>query len=195
MARCWSAVATWMQGYYRDPQAAAAAIVDGWLHTGDIGEVDAAGFLRITDRKNEIFKTSTGKWISPARIEANVKRSMYVANAMVLGSGRPYPIALSLAELAPRPSRAPGALRGPTIRPARGARRRPGLPGARGSPPNARPRELRTDPPSHRRSPRLYRRRRRASPSMKVKRRVVEARYADEIEAAYGGELPVHAAL
>ncbi len=50
-----------MQGYYRDPQATAAAIVDGWLHTGDIGEVDAAGFLRITDRKNEIFKTSTGK--------------------------------------------------------------------------------------------------------------------------------------
>ena len=68
-----------MQGYYRDPQATAAAIADGWLHTGDVGEIDAKGFLRITDRKNEIFKTSTGKWVSPARIEANMKRSMFVA--------------------------------------------------------------------------------------------------------------------
>ena len=83
-----------MQGYYRDPQATAAAIVDGWLHTGDIGEIDAHGFLRITDRKNEIFKTGTGKWVSPARIEANIKRSVFVTHAMVVGNGRPYPIAL-----------------------------------------------------------------------------------------------------
>jgi long-chain acyl-CoA synthetase len=184
-----------MQGYYRDPQATAAAIVDGWLHTGDIGELDAAGFLRITDRKNEIFKTSTGKWVSPARIEANVKRSMYVANVMVLGSGRPYPIAL----ISPN-----------------WALVRLELPALPADPPSGQlaaredvraflAREV------HRQTHGLasYEQIRRVivvpqdftvdggelSPSMKVKRRVVEARYAKEIEAAYGGELPVHAAL
>ncbi len=83
-----------MQGYYRDGEATAAALREGWLHTGDVGEIDGAGFLHITDRKNEIFKTDTGKWVSPARIEANIKRSIYVAQALVVGSGRPYPIAL-----------------------------------------------------------------------------------------------------
>ena len=83
-----------MQGYYRDPEATSAIIHDGWLHTGDIGEIDARGFLRITDRKREVFKTDTGKWVSPARIEAAIKRSIYVEQAMVVGSGRPFPIAL-----------------------------------------------------------------------------------------------------
>jgi len=83
-----------MQGYFRDPQATAEAIEDGWLHTGDVGEIDASRFLRITDRKGEIFKTSTGKWISPARIEASIKRSIFVAQAMVTGRGEAHPIAL-----------------------------------------------------------------------------------------------------
>lgn len=84
-----------MHGYYRDPEATAAVLEpDGWLHTGDIGEIDARGFLRITDRKREVFKTDTGKWISPARVESAIKRSIYIAQAMVVGSGRPYPAAL-----------------------------------------------------------------------------------------------------
>jgi long-chain acyl-CoA synthetase len=83
-----------MQGYYREPEATAAIMEGGWLHTGDIGEIDKIGFLRITDRKREVFKTDTGKWISPARIEAAIKRSVYVAQAMVVGSGRPFPVAL-----------------------------------------------------------------------------------------------------
>ncbi len=83
-----------MHGYYRDPEATAATLEDGWLHTGDIGEIDARGFLRITDRKREVFKTDTGKWISPSRIEAAIKRSMYVSQAMVIGNGRPHPAAL-----------------------------------------------------------------------------------------------------
>jgi long-chain acyl-CoA synthetase len=83
-----------MKGYYRDSEATAAALDGGWLHTGDVGEVDAAGYLRITDRKNEIFKTATGKWISPARIEASIKRSIFVGQTMVTGHGMPYPIAL-----------------------------------------------------------------------------------------------------
>lgn len=83
-----------MHGYYNDPQATQAAIVDGWFHTGDIGEIDAQGYLRITDRKKEVFKTSTGKFISPARVEAAIKRSIFISQAMVVGDGRPFPIAV-----------------------------------------------------------------------------------------------------
>jgi long-chain acyl-CoA synthetase len=83
-----------MQGYYRDPEATAATIVDGWFHTGDIGELDENGFLRITDRKKEVFKTATGKYVSPARVEAAIKRSVFVSQAMVVGDGRPHPAAL-----------------------------------------------------------------------------------------------------
>jgi long-chain acyl-CoA synthetase len=83
-----------MQGYYRDPEATAATLADGWLHTGDIGEIDSRGFLHITDRKKEIFKTATGKYVSPARVEAALKRSVFLAQAMVIGDGRAHPAAL-----------------------------------------------------------------------------------------------------
>ncbi|HTU82662.1 MAG TPA: long-chain fatty acid--CoA ligase [Candidatus Acidoferrales bacterium] len=84
-----------MKGYYLEPEATAAAIdSEGWFHTGDIGEIDAAGFLRITDRKREVFKTDTGKWIAPSRVESAIKRSVLVAQAMVIGSGRPHPAAI-----------------------------------------------------------------------------------------------------
>jgi long-chain acyl-CoA synthetase len=83
-----------MLGYYHDEEATAATIVDGWLHTGDIGEIDSDGALRITDRKKEVFKTDTGKFVAPARVEAAIKRSSYVAQAMVVGDGRPHPAAL-----------------------------------------------------------------------------------------------------
>jgi long-chain acyl-CoA synthetase len=83
-----------MQGYYKDSEATAAAIVDGWFHTGDIGELDGQGYLRITDRKKEVFKTSTGKFVSPARVESAIKRSVFISQAMVVGDGRPFPIAV-----------------------------------------------------------------------------------------------------
>jgi len=83
-----------MLGYYRDDAATAATIVDDWLHTGDIGEIGDDGALRITDRKKEVFKTDTGKFVAPARVEAAIKRSSYVAQAMVVGDGRPHPAAL-----------------------------------------------------------------------------------------------------
>ncbi len=83
-----------MHGYYRDPAATAAALDGEWFHTGDIGELDRDGFLRITDRKKEVFKTDTGKFIAPSRIEAAIKRSVFVAQAMVIGEGRPHPAAL-----------------------------------------------------------------------------------------------------
>jgi long-chain acyl-CoA synthetase len=83
-----------MQGYFRNPDATAARIRDGWLATGDVGTLDADGYLRIIDRKDEIFKTSGGKFISPARVETAVMRSPFIAQAMVFGSGMPHPAAL-----------------------------------------------------------------------------------------------------
>ncbi|HTX02489.1 MAG TPA: long-chain fatty acid--CoA ligase [Candidatus Acidoferrales bacterium] len=83
-----------MLGYYRDPEATAEVIVDGWYHTGDIGELDADGYLRITDRKKEVFKTSTGKFVAPARVEASLKRSIFFNQVVVVGNGRSHPVAL-----------------------------------------------------------------------------------------------------
>ena len=83
-----------MQGYYHQPAETAEVIRDGWLATGDVGTLDADGYLRIVDRKKEIFKTSGGKYVSPARVEAAVIRSPFVAQVMVFGSGMPHPAAL-----------------------------------------------------------------------------------------------------
>lgn len=184
-----------MQGYYRDPEATAAAIVDGWLHTGDVGDLDAKGFLRITDRMGEIFKAATGKWISPARIEASIKRSIFVTQAMVLGSGRPYPIALICPNW-------------PLLR-----QEMPALPSDAPLDMLARRDEVRSflTREVHRQTHGLatYEQIRRIvviphefsveggelSPSMKIKRRVVEERYAAAIARAYADETPVHAAL
>lgn len=83
-----------MMGYYHDDESTAVALEGGWFHSGDIGEIDADGYLRITDRKKEVFKTATGKYVAPARVESAIKRSMYVAQAMVVGDGRPHPAAL-----------------------------------------------------------------------------------------------------
>lgn len=83
-----------MLGYYRDPVETAEKIRDGWLATGDIGTLDADGYLRIVDRKKEIFKTSGGKYVSPARVEAAVRQSPFVAQVVVFGDGMPHPAAL-----------------------------------------------------------------------------------------------------
>ncbi len=83
-----------MLGYYKNEAATAEALRDGWYHTGDVGELDADGFLRITDRKNELFKTSGGKFIAPSRLEAAIKRSIYINQALIVGEGRAHPVAL-----------------------------------------------------------------------------------------------------
>ncbi|MBD5633273.1 MAG: long-chain fatty acid--CoA ligase [Candidatus Eremiobacteraeota bacterium] len=82
-----------MQGYYNAP-GERPFTSDGWFLTGDIGELDADGYLTITDRKKELIKTSAGKYVAPGRVESALKRSVYVGQCFVIGDGRPYPVAL-----------------------------------------------------------------------------------------------------
>ncbi len=84
-----------MQGYYNKPQETREAIdADGWLHTGDIGEMDGDGYLKITDRKKDLLKTAGGKYIAPQPIENTVRLNKFVASAVVLGDQRKFPIIL-----------------------------------------------------------------------------------------------------
>lgn len=84
-----------MQGYYKRPDLTSETIdSDGWLHTGDIGEFQDGKFLKITDRKKEMFKTSGGKYIAPQAIENKLKESLVIEQAMVIGDGEKFPAAL-----------------------------------------------------------------------------------------------------
>ena len=86
---------TVMLGYYLDEEATANTIdADGWLHTGDIGLFEPGGFLRITDRKKEMFKTSGGKYIAPLALESKFKESPYISQMLVVGENRKFPAAL-----------------------------------------------------------------------------------------------------
>ena len=88
-----------MRGYYNRPEETKAVFTpDGWFKTGDIGTIDREGFLRITDRKKELFKTSGGKYISPQPIEQAIKGSRFVAQVVLIGNGRKFPAALIVPE-------------------------------------------------------------------------------------------------
>lgn len=80
-----------MMGYYKDQEKTDEAIKDGYFHTGDIGQIDSEGFLKITDRKKEMFKTSGGKYIAPQLIENAMKQSRFIAEIMVIGDGEKMP--------------------------------------------------------------------------------------------------------
>ena len=85
---------TVMMGYYKNKEMTDKTIVNEYLHTGDIGEIDADGFLTITDRKKEMFKTSGGKYIAPAALESVLKQSRFIEQIMVIGAGEKMPAAL-----------------------------------------------------------------------------------------------------
>ncbi len=83
-----------MMGYYKDPELTATVIKNGYFHTGDIGELDADGFLKITDRKKQMFKTSGGKYVAPQLLENRFKQSPFIEQIMVVGEGEKMPAAL-----------------------------------------------------------------------------------------------------
>ena len=84
-----------MQGYYKNPEATAEVMdSEGWFHTGDVGTFVEGRFLKITDRKKEIFKTSSGKYIAPLMIENKIKECRYVEQSMVVGENQKFASAI-----------------------------------------------------------------------------------------------------
>jgi long-chain acyl-CoA synthetase len=83
-----------MLGYHNNPAATAEILKDGWIYSGDIGEIDADGFLKITDRKKSLFKTAGGKYIAPLQLEFALMRDPMIVRAVAIGEGRPYVTAL-----------------------------------------------------------------------------------------------------
>jgi len=81
---------TVMAGYYKRPDLTAEVIIDGWLHTGDIGTWESGRFLKITDRKKELFKTSGGKYVAPQAVENKLKESSYVEQVIVTGADKKF---------------------------------------------------------------------------------------------------------
>ncbi|HSC82351.1 MAG TPA: AMP-binding protein [Pseudomonas sp.] len=98
---------TLMQGYYREPEKTAETLKDGWLHTGDKGVLDADGYLRITGRVKDIFKTSKGKYVAPAPIEGEIAKNSWVEQVCLMGSNLDQPLALI--ELSPAARQQPEA--------------------------------------------------------------------------------------
>lgn len=90
-----------MQGYWKNPQATAETIVDGWLKTGDVGRLDEDGFLFITDRKKDLFVTSAGKNIAPAELERLLTQDEFIDQAVVYGDGRQFVSALIVPAIGP----------------------------------------------------------------------------------------------
>ena len=185
-----------MKGYYRNPEATREAIDDeGWFHTGDIGDVDADGYLRITDRKKDLLVTAGGKNIAPQPIENAVKGSRYISEAVMLGDRRPYAILLAVPNFGQledwagrqgiRAADRTALVADPRVRAFledEAARRTERF--ARFERPKkvlALERELSLE-------------RQEITPSLKVKRRVVEEHFRDRIEALYAEPLPAEAA-
>lgn len=88
-----------MEGYYKHAAETANTIVNGWLHTGDIGEIDSDGYIKITDRKKELFKTSGGKYIAPAQIEEMLKQLNYIEQILIIGNERMYVTSLIVPQI------------------------------------------------------------------------------------------------
>src|SRR3984893_17787976 len=87
-----------MRGYYGHPEETASVLSDKWFATGDVGHLDKAGRLFITDRKKDLFKLSNGKYVAPQLIESLLKQSEFVSQVVVVGAGRKQPAALIVPE-------------------------------------------------------------------------------------------------
>ena len=85
-----------MVGYYKDPEKTSEALVDGWMHSGDKGEIDSEGFLKITGRLKELYKTSKGKYVAPAPIEGKVARNSYFEMLCLMGAGMPSSVMVAV---------------------------------------------------------------------------------------------------
>jgi long-chain acyl-CoA synthetase len=83
-----------MRGYHNKAEATAEVMKDGWFYTGDIGELDSDGFLKITDRKKSLFKTAGGKYIAPQQLEHALLSDPLIQRSVIVGEGRPYVTAL-----------------------------------------------------------------------------------------------------
>jgi long-chain acyl-CoA synthetase len=114
-----------MQGYFHNDAATRAAITDGWFHTGDVGRLDAEGYLFITDRLKDLLVTAGGKKVAPQPLEASLKTSKWISEAVMLGDRRPYCVALIVPNFQRLESEAgargwgapgPGLLRRPEVR-------------------------------------------------------------------------------
>lgn len=88
-----------MKGYYNNPEETANAIIDGWMHTGDLGEIDSEGNIKIIDRKKSLFKSSGGKYIAPTHIEELILQINYIDQVLVIGNERMYVTALIVPEM------------------------------------------------------------------------------------------------
>src|ERR1700694_2861245 len=97
-----------MLGYHKNPAATAETLDHGWIRTGDIGELDADGFLKITDRKKDLIKTAVGKYVAPQQLEFEIQRDELVEQAVVIGEGKPYVTALIVPDWNAVTKRIPG---------------------------------------------------------------------------------------
>jgi long-chain acyl-CoA synthetase len=177
-----------MAGYYNKPAATAEALQDGWFHTGDIGVIDASGYLSITDRKKDLLVTSGGKNVAPQPIENTLKLSPIIAEAVVLGDRRRYVTALIIPDFAALERRLQDLGRPPADRDA--LIRRPDVLGLYDEIVQG----LNRDLASYEQIKRFALLPREFSidtgeltPTLKVKRKVVEEKWKDLIEGLYAG--------